>query len=73
MVDRSYLFDDDAMRDFIVNGYHVINVDQRSRCTMTFIRKRRRSSTKTAIRETTCCLVCPRSNRSTTIPRFKAH
>ena len=28
MVDRSYLFDDDAMRDFIVNGYHVINVDQ---------------------------------------------
>ena len=28
MVDRSYLFDDNAMRDFIVNGYHVINVDQ---------------------------------------------
>ncbi len=28
MVDRSYLFDDDAMRDFIVNGYHVINVDK---------------------------------------------
>jgi HEAT repeat protein len=28
MVDRSYLFDDDAMRDFIVNGYHVIKVDK---------------------------------------------
>ena len=28
MVDRSYLFDDDAMRDFIVNGYHVISVDK---------------------------------------------
>ncbi len=28
MVDKSYLFDDDAMRDFIVNGYCVINVDQ---------------------------------------------
>lgn len=28
MVDRSYLFDDDAMRDFIVNGYHVITVDK---------------------------------------------
>jgi hypothetical protein len=28
MVDRSYLFDDDAMRDFIVNGYHVINVEK---------------------------------------------
>ncbi len=28
MVDRSYLFDDDAIRDFIVNGYHVIRVDK---------------------------------------------
>lgn len=28
MVDRSYLFDDDAMRDFIVNGFHVITVDK---------------------------------------------
>ena len=28
MVDRTYLFDDDAMRDFIVNGYHVISVEK---------------------------------------------
>ena len=28
MVNKSYLFDDDAMRDFIVKGYCVLNVDQ---------------------------------------------
>ncbi|MDE2847389.1 MAG: HEAT repeat domain-containing protein [Gemmatimonadota bacterium] len=28
MLDRTYLFDDDAMRDFIVNGYHVIGVEK---------------------------------------------
>ena len=27
MLDKSYLFSDDEMRDFIVNGYCVLNVD----------------------------------------------